>query len=82
MDTTTRVLTHEVYERRLTPVMSLSDTLLRLHGNRDDDTYRGLEAIHATSKSLISFVESYRSFTRIPRRRWNCSTCANSSSGS
>ena len=61
----TRVLTHEIMNA-VTPVMSLSDTLLRLHGNRDDDTYRGLEAIHATSKSLISFVESYRSFTRIP----------------
>ena len=59
------MLTHEIMNA-VTPVMSLSDTLLRLHGNRDDDTYRGLEAIHATSKSLISFVESYRSFTRIP----------------
>ena len=33
----TRVLTHEIMNA-VTPVMSLSDTLLRLHGNRDDDT--------------------------------------------
>lgn len=60
----TRVLTHEIMNA-VTPVTSLSDTLLTMHGNKDDDFGRGLEAIHTTSKGLISFVESYRRFTRI-----------------
>lgn len=62
----TRVLTHEIMNA-ITPVTSLSDTLLHLHGDRDDDIRHGLEVIHSTSKGLIAFVESYRSFTRIPQ---------------
>ena len=61
----TRVLTHEIMNA-ITPVTSLSETLLQLHGDRDDDIRRGLEVIQTTSQGLISFVESYRRFTRIP----------------
>ncbi len=61
----TRVLTHEIMNA-ITPVTSLSETLLQLHGDRDDDIRRGLEVIQTTSQGLIAFVESYRRFTRIP----------------
>ncbi len=61
----TRVLTHEIMNA-ITPVTSLSETLLQLHGDQDDDIRRGLEVIQTTSQGLIAFVESYRRFTRIP----------------
>ena len=61
----TRVLTHEIMNS-VTPITSLSDTLLSLHQNADDEIRYGLEVISATGKSLISFVESYRKFTHIP----------------
>ena len=61
----TRVLTHEIMNS-VTPITSLSDTLLSLHENADDDIRSGLEVISTTGKSLISFVESYRKFTHIP----------------
>ena len=62
----TRVLTHEIMNA-ITPITSLSDTLLTMHGDRADDLTNGLEAINSTGKSLMSFVDSYRSFTRIPQ---------------
>lgn len=62
----TRVLTHEIMNA-ITPITSLSDTLLQLHGDKDDDIHRGLEVIQTTSRGLIAFVESYRRFTRIPQ---------------
>lgn len=61
----TRVLTHEIMNS-VTPITSLSDTLLSLHENADDEIRSGLEVISTTGKSLISFVESYRKFTHIP----------------
>lgn len=61
----TRVLTHEIMNS-VTPITSLSDTLLSLHQNADDEIRNGLEVISTTGKSLISFVESYRKFTHIP----------------
>ncbi|MDR1644575.1 MAG: PAS domain-containing protein [Tannerellaceae bacterium] len=61
----TRVLTHEIMNT-VTPITSLSDTLLSLHGNADKEIRNGLETISSTGKSLISFVESYRKFTHIP----------------
>ncbi len=61
----TRVLTHEIMNS-ITPITSLSDTLISLHGNTDTEIKNGLEVISATGKSLISFVESYRKFTHIP----------------
>lgn len=42
----------------------IKQSQLENNKKRDDITY-GLETIKATSKSLISFVESYRKFTRL-----------------
>lgn len=61
----TRVLTHEIMNS-VTPITSLSDTLLTLHGDANNEVRNGLETISATGKGLISFVESYRKFTHIP----------------
>lgn len=61
----TRVLTHEIMNS-VTPITSLSDTLLSLHRQMDDDIRSGLETISTTGKSLMAFVESYRKFTHIP----------------
>lgn len=61
----TRVLTHEIMNS-ITPITSLSDTLLSLHEAMDEDIKDGLEVISSTGKGLISFVESYRKFTHIP----------------
>lgn len=62
----TRVLTHEIMNS-VTPITSLSETLLSLHTDIDSEIRNGLEVISSTGKSLISFVESYRKFTRIPQ---------------
>lgn len=61
----TRVLTHEIMNS-VTPITSLSDTLLSLHEDADSEIRNGLEVISTTGKTLISFVESYRKFTHIP----------------
>lgn len=61
----TRVLTHEIMNS-VTPITSLSDTLLSLHGEANEEIRNGLEVISTTGKSLIAFVESYRKFTHIP----------------
>ena len=61
----TRVLTHEIMNS-VTPITSLSDTLLSLHEDADNEIRNGLEVISTTGKTLISFVESYRKFTHIP----------------
>lgn len=61
----TRVLTHEIMNS-VTPITSLSDTLLSIHEEADSEIRNGLEVISTTGKSLISFVESYRKFTHIP----------------
>ena len=61
----TRVLTHEIMNS-VTPISSLSDTLLSLHEDADSEIRNGLEVISTTGKTLISFVESYRKFTHIP----------------
>lgn len=61
----TRVLTHEIMNS-ITPITSLSDTLLSIHGDANKDIRNGLDVISTTGKSLISFVESYRRFTHIP----------------
>lgn len=60
----TRVLTHEIMNS-LAPITSLSDTLIEINENGSPDITNGLETIRSTSRSLISFVESYRKFTRI-----------------
>lgn len=70
-----RVLAHEIMNS-IAPITSLSDTLLSLHKNNDpeieasqikENTINGLHVISETGKGLISFVESYRKFTRIPK---------------
>lgn len=61
----TRVLTHEIMNS-ITPITSLSETLLSMHGDANKDIRNGLEVISSTGKGLISFVESYRKFTHIP----------------
>ena len=62
----TRVLTHEMMNS-LTPVTSLSETLLTLPSAQQDEELRqGLETIHTTGKGLVSFVMSYRKLTRLP----------------
>lgn len=63
----TRVLTHEIMNA-VTPITSLSDTLLKLTGARisKEEMRHGLQTISATGKGLLAFVESYRRFTRIP----------------
>lgn len=63
-----RVLTHEIMNS-ITPVTSLSDTLLDLHPGVDPEIRNGLELISSTGKNLISFVESYRQFARLPDPR-------------
>ena len=64
-----RVLTHEIMNS-VTPIISLSDTLLRLTTESNDDNRKeictGLQTIRSTSRSLQAFVESYRQFTHIP----------------
>lgn len=61
----TRVLTHEIMNS-LTPVTSLSETLLALPGAENEEMKQGLETIHTTGKGLINFVMSYRRLTRLP----------------
>ncbi len=63
-----RILTHEIMNA-ITPITSLSESLLTIHGEKNDNIYKGLEAIHTTGKGLISFVETYRELSRIPLPR-------------
>ena len=71
-----RVLSHEIMNS-IAPITSLSDTLSNMHKTSSafseeeqeqvkQNTINGLQVISETGKSLISFVESYRKFTRIP----------------
>ena len=61
----TRVMTHEIMNS-ITPITSISDTLLSKQENRREDIKNGLEVISKTGKGLMTFVESYRRFTHIP----------------
>lgn len=61
----TRVLTHKIMNS-VTPITSLSDTLLSLSDAHDEEIRSGLQTISTTGKGLLAFVESYRRFTRIP----------------
>jgi len=70
-----RVMTHEIMNS-IAPITSLSETLLTLHKipevNEADQSLRkntieAFETIHSTAKGLLSFVESYRKFTGIPK---------------
>lgn len=64
----TRILTHEIMNS-LAPITSLSETLLRLSPPQNGDLAHGLETISATGRRLMSFVENFRRFTRIPMPR-------------
>ncbi len=70
-----RVLAHEIMNS-IAPITSLSDTLLEIHKTNPaahtpetirQNTVNGLQVISETGKGLVSFVESYRKFTRIPQ---------------
>ena len=56
-----RVMTHEIMNT-VAPIASLSDALLT---EEDIDVKAGLETISMSSKDLIRFVESYRSFMQV-----------------
>jgi len=60
-----RVLTHEIMNS-VTPITSLSETLLARSENSEPDIKEGLEIINRTSRELMSFVDNYRKFTHIP----------------
>ena len=61
----TRVLTHEIMNS-ITPITSLSETLLNTYGENDKGLKDGLQVIQSTGTHLMSFVESYRKYTHIP----------------
>lgn len=61
----TRILTHEIMNS-LSPITSLSETLLSLGSRLDSDVAHGLNTIAGTSRRLISFVDTFRRFTKIP----------------
>jgi len=61
----TRVLTHEIMNS-VTPITSLSDTLLNAANGSNEEVKNGLQTISSTGKGLLAFVESYRKFTRVP----------------
>jgi nitrogen fixation/metabolism regulation signal transduction histidine kinase len=76
----TRVLTHEIMNS-VAPIASLAGTASRLLGDeqesgqdergeaaeeRQRDTREALTVIERRSEALMSFVDAYRSFTRIP----------------
>ena len=56
-----RVMTHEIMNT-VAPIASLSDALSK---DENLDVKAGLETIATSSKDLIRFVESYRSFTQV-----------------
>lgn len=56
-----RVMTHEIMNT-VAPIASLSDALSK---DENLDVKAGLETISDSSKDLIRFVESYRSFTKV-----------------
>lgn len=71
-----RVMTHEIMNS-IAPITSLTDTLLFSYKTipSDDmsdedlkqDTVDALETINRTARGLITFVQSYRKFTGVPK---------------
>ena len=67
-----RVMTHEIMNS-IAPITSLSDTMRFLYnsGAESDDlrqnTLEAFETIHATAAGLLTFVESYRKFSSVPK---------------
>jgi nitrogen fixation/metabolism regulation signal transduction histidine kinase len=68
-----RVMTHEIMNS-IAPITSLSETMHFLHQSGEVDmhdlkqnTLEAFETIHTTASGLLSFVESYRKFTAVPK---------------
>jgi len=70
-----RVMTHEIMNS-IAPITSLSETLLSMlktplpdksDESLKNNTIEAFETIHSTAKGLLSFVDSYRKFTGIPK---------------
>lgn len=60
------VLTHEIMNA-ITPVASLSASLLSKDTWSTEQLREGLSVIYTTSQGLLSFVDNYRKFTSLPR---------------
>lgn len=74
-----RVMTHEIMNS-IAPITSLSEALLEAHQsqhviqsnekdkeNLNRNTIEAFETINSTARGLLSFVESYRKFTGVPK---------------
>ncbi|MDR0728900.1 MAG: PAS domain-containing protein [Prevotellaceae bacterium] len=69
-----RVMTHEIMNS-IAPITSLSEIMLSVHRDNDptppdnlpQTTFEVFKTIHATASGLLSFVESYRRFTSVPK---------------
>ncbi|MCC8018948.1 MAG: GHKL domain-containing protein [Rikenellaceae bacterium] len=68
-----RVMTHEIMNS-IAPINSLSETLLEAYEEDGqpspelrEDTLEAFRTINSTAKGLLSFVESYRRFTGVPK---------------
>jgi len=67
-----RVMTHEIMNS-IAPITSLSETMKFLYqsgvGSEElrQNTLEAFETIHTTASGLLSFVESYRKFTAVPK---------------
>lgn len=62
----TRVLIHEIMNG-MTPICSLTSSMLGKPSLTSEDLREGLSAIHATSQGVLTFVENYRRFTSLPK---------------
>ncbi|MCD8387231.1 MAG: ATP-binding protein [Bacteroidales bacterium] len=61
----TRVLTHEIMNS-LTPVTSITDTLIQDNSISKEKLHESLLTISACNRSLMQFVANFRKFTIIP----------------
>jgi nitrogen fixation/metabolism regulation signal transduction histidine kinase len=68
-----RVMTHEIMNS-IAPITSLSETMHFLHRESNiapedlkQNTLEAFDTIHTTASGLLSFVESYRKFTAVPK---------------
>ena len=61
----TRVLTHEIMNS-MAPIRSLSELLLSNEQLAETERRNSMQVIQTTSNNLISFVEHYRRFSRVP----------------
>jgi len=62
----THVLTHEIMNS-VTPITSLSDTLLQSCHSDDETLRQGLATISRTGRGLMDFVEHYRQYANVPK---------------